>query len=253
MIKTLTYTAVLVSCILIACQPKNDSIDISIPSTQEQIKGTADTKSIALAEKVMAANGGQAAWDATRYIQWNFFGSRKHIWDKKTNNLIIEGIKDEYLIKMNLDNDAGSVRYNGIQQTEADSLSKYIKKGKQMWNNDAYWLLMPYKLRDPGVHLKYLGLDSIEDRTDIHKIEMTYTNVGDTPDNKYHIYIHPDTDRIVQWEFFPKASDKKSRFITPWTEYKKYGNIMLAGSRGENYEISDIQVDTPELLKAFKN
>jgi len=232
MIKSLTYTAVLVSCILIACQPKNDSIDISIPSTQEQIKGTADTKSIALAEKVMAANGGQAAWDATRYIQWNFFGSRKHIWDKKTNNLIIEGIKDEYLIKMNLDNDAGSVRYNGIQHTEADSLSKYIKKGKQMWNNDAYWLLMPYKLRDPGVHLKYLGLDSIEDRTDIHKIEMTYT--------------------IVQWEFFPKASDKKSRFVTPWTEYKKYGNIMLAGSRGENYEISDIQVDLPELATAFR-
>ncbi len=200
----------------------------------------------------MAANGGQAAWDATRYIQWNFFGARKHIWDKKTNDLIIEGIKDEFLIKMNLDNMQGSVLYNGIQHTELDSLKKYLGKGKQMWNNDSYWLLMPFKLRDEGVTLRYLGKTTIAGKEGYEKIEMTFAQVGDTPDNKYHITIDPETHRIIQWEFFPKATDEKSRFTTPWENYVQYGKIWLSDSRGEGYELTDIKVDTAELADAFK-
>ena len=32
-----------------------------------------DPKAIALADEVMAAMGGRANWDATRYITWRFF------------------------------------------------------------------------------------------------------------------------------------------------------------------------------------
>jgi len=232
---------------IIACKPNTP-----LPTPTEVLKGTGDATSIALAEKVMEANGGQLAWDATRFIQWNFFGSRKHIWDKKTNNLIIEGIKDTFHIQMNLSSLEGTVHYGGMDQTHPDSLSKYLEKGKQMWNNDAYWLLMPYKLRDPGVDLKYLGLGEYNEREDIHKVEMTFTEVGDTPQNKYHIYIDPDNNRIVQWEFFPDASNEEPRFATPWIDYKQYDKIWLSGSRGENYELSDIAVDMPELADMFK-
>jgi len=253
MIKSFIHLSIFSILLLFGCKTEAPSdAEHLAKNTEVKILGTGDDTSIALADNVMEANGGAAAWNATRYIQWNFFGSRKHIWDKKTNDLIIESLKDKYLIKLNLANNEGSVLYNGIQHTEPDSLAKYIEKGKQMWNNDSYWLLLPYKLRDPGVDLKYLGKGTFEDRDDIDKIEMTYTAVGDTPNNKYHIYIHPESHRIIQWEFFPDASDEKPRFATPWTEYKQYGNIWLAGSRGENYALTDLMVDTPELEAAFK-
>jgi len=40
---------------------------------------------------------------------------------------------------------------------EGDSLTKLMASAKRMWTNDTYWMLMPYKLRDPGVILKYDG------------------------------------------------------------------------------------------------
>jgi len=242
-----TYFLALI-VLFISCQSNSSS---GTHSTLTKLEGTGDAKSLEIAEKVMESNGGLDAWESTRFIQWNFFGSRKHIWDKQTNNLIIEGIKDTFKIEMNLSSLEGTVHYNGVQQSHPDSLIKYLEKGKQMWNNDAYWLLMPYKLRDPGVDLKYLGLSTYQDRADIHKIEMTFKEVGDTPQNKYHVYIDPISYRVIQWEFFPDVSDEKSRFATPWTDYKQYGNIWLSSSRGENYLLSEIAVDTPELAALF--
>ena len=46
-----------------------------------------------------------------------------------------------------------------------DSLTKLSKMAKSMWTNDTYWFLMPYKLRDPGVNLKYGGEAKIGGQT----------------------------------------------------------------------------------------
>jgi hypothetical protein len=33
-----------------------------------------------------------------------------------------------------------------------------LRKGKNWWINDAYWLVMPWKLQDPGVTLSYVKI-----------------------------------------------------------------------------------------------
>ena len=46
--------------------------------------------------------------------------------------------------------------------------------------NDAYWLLMPYKMRDPGVVLTLAGAEKKgEDAWD--KVLLTFEGVGLTP------------------------------------------------------------------------
>lgn len=123
---------------------------------------TSDAKAIEIADKVMAAMGGKKAWDETRHITWNFFGARTLTWDKWTGNVRIDFPRDKSVILMNINTDTGKVFKYGAEQTAADSVKKYMKSGKGAWINDSYWLTMPFKLRDNGVTLKYLGEEKTE-------------------------------------------------------------------------------------------
>ena len=44
--------------------------------SQLQAQEVSDPKAIEIANKVMAAMGGEKAWNDTRHITWNFFGVR---------------------------------------------------------------------------------------------------------------------------------------------------------------------------------
>ncbi len=116
-----------------------------------------DAKAIEIADNVMKAMGGRKNWDKTRYITWNFFGNRRHTWDKWTGDVRIEGVKDKSVSIINVNKNTGKIFRNGALVTNSDSLTKYIKSAKGAWINDSCWLLMPFKLKDSGVTLKYVG------------------------------------------------------------------------------------------------
>lgn len=199
-----------------------------------------DSLAIAIADEVMEAMGGRQAWDETRYLMWNFFDSRRHIWDKSTGELIIEGIRDTFEMRMNLKNNAGKVNYKGVTLTEKDSLQKYLDKGKSMWINDAYWVFMPYKLKDSGVTLKYLEKDTTQNGKSADVLSLTFEKVGDTPDNMYHVYVDDSTRLVSQWDFYNTSKDSVARFTTPWNEYSQYDRLLLSSRRGGDYLITEI-------------
>ncbi len=145
----------------------------------------------------------------------------------------------------------GSVNLNGEQLTHPDSLEKYILKARDMWRNDSYWLFLPFKLKDSGVRLSYAGVGDLDSLNGCEKLEMTFEEVGKTPDNKYVLWVHPTTKHIVQWDFYPKAEDEKPRFTTPWVNYKQFENIWLSDQRGGDYLISEIEVGE-QLAQHFK-
>src|SRR5258708_374162 len=68
-----------------------------------------DQAAIQLADSIMMAMGGRENWDKTRFISWNFYGRRKWVWDKKTNRVRVESIKDSTIYLANLDSMAGRV------------------------------------------------------------------------------------------------------------------------------------------------
>lgn len=200
-----------------------------------------DSLAIDIADAVMEASGGRQVWDNTTYLKWNFFDARRHIWNKNTNDLRMIGIRDSFDISMNLDSMTGSVQWKGEMMTETDSLNKYLNIGKEMWINDSYWVFMPYKLKDSGVTLKYLGQDSMKTGGLADVISLEFEKVGVTPQNKYHIYVD-STNLVKQWDFYTKSTDSLPRFTTPWIDYETYGEILLSSSRGSGYAISELAV-----------
>lgn len=206
--------------------------------------GGSDRKAVEIAKEVMKAMGGRQAWDNTRYISWNFFGSRTLFWDKWTGQVRIDWLKKSRKVIVNLNTGAGMVQLGGVTQTNSDSLAKYLQMGKEVWINDAYWLVMPYKLLDPGVTLKYLGRNKTEDGRMADLLQLTFDKVGVTPDNKYKVWVDKETRLVTQWAYFEKYSDDTPKFVNRWTDYKKYGQILLSGDRGRE-GMSLYPIETP--------
>ncbi len=227
-----------------------DNIQTNGPVASSKM-GTADEMSAKLADSILIASGGREAWENTEYVKWNFFGNRRHVWNKKTNEVIIEGLKEKYKIRVNLNTLTGKVNYGGVDYVQQDTLKKYLTMGRDMWRNDSYWVFLPFKLRDPGVNLKYLGQKPFRTFEACHQIEMTFDGVGKTPQNRYIITIHPRTNNILHWDYFANASDTQSKMSTPWHMYEKYGDIYLGSFRGENYMITEMEVG-PQLASYFE-
>jgi hypothetical protein len=191
-----------------------------------------DPKAVRIADEVMKALGGQKAWDETRYVTWNFFGRRTHVWDKWTGELRFEN--EGAVTLMNLNTKKGKVFRNGTEVTDAAELKKALYDAESAWINDSYWVFMPYKLRDKGVTLKYLGKGTTEAGSSADVLELTFANVGRTPENKYHVFVDDKTRLVTQWNYYEKSSDPEPKFKIPWLDWERHGKILLSANRGEH-------------------
>jgi hypothetical protein len=190
-----------------------------------------DPQAIILADKVMQALGGRQNWDNTRHITWNFFGRRTHVWDKWTGNYRLEA--DSLLVLMNLNTLEGKAWIHQKPVTDEAQLSQILQRAKSIWINDSYWMFMPYKLKDTGVTLKYVGKKKAKNGVICDVLQLTFEKVGDTPQNKYYVYVDPQTSLVAQWDYFANAVEAIPKMSTPWENWRTYGKIKLADSRGE--------------------
>lgn len=190
-----------------------------------------DKKAIEIADEVMTALGGRENWDNTRHITWNFFGRRTLVWDKWTGDYRLQA--DSLLVLMNLNTQKGRAWINGSEVTDDAKRAELVKRANSIWINDSYWMFMPYKLKDSGVTLKYIGDMESESGAMCDVLKLTFENVGDTPQNKYLVFVNRETHLVDQWQYFPNAEDDEPRFTTPWQHWTQHGKIMLSAGRGE--------------------
>lgn len=197
-----------------------------------------DPRAIEIADAVMERMGGREAWDATRILTWRFFGRRLHVWDKHTGDVRIEGADrdtgEPYLILMNLGSGEGRAWRGGEEVTDPEDLAEMLDRGEALWINDSYWLFMPYKLKDSGVTLRYLGPGTMEDGRAAEVLELTFEGVGRTPENKYHVYVAEESGLVEQWDYYRDAGDAEPAFRIPWHDWKRYDGILLSADRGES-------------------
>ena len=112
----------------------------------------------------MQALGGKEAWDNTHFLRFTFASRRTHHWDKWSGNHRIEGQTPEgqkYVVLHNLNTRQGEAWLDG-KKAEGDAVKEWLDRAYAAWINDTYWLLMPYKLQDPGVNLTYEGTEQLD-------------------------------------------------------------------------------------------
>ena len=192
-----------------------------------------DPQAEKIAAHTLEAMGGADAWNATRFLSFNFFGFRTHHWDRETGRHRLEGQGrdgDAYVILHNIHTREGDVYVNGEKVT-GEEKAKRLEYAYSAWINDTYWLLMPYKLRDPGVTLSYEGEEELDGAT-YHKLKLNFDSVGLTPGDTYFAYINQETGLMDRWAYILESYEEgKPATHWKWLGWQNYGDILLAPTR----------------------
>jgi hypothetical protein len=180
------------------------------PGLAAAVEADSDPAAVKVAEQVLASLGGRQRWDQLRGLRWSFGSAsgdtvrftRTHAWDKWTGQHRVEGTTrsgQKFVFIHTLgDSTQGMAWYDGVA-VAPDSARKLAKRANAMWVNDSYWFLMPYKMLDPGVHLKDEGETRFEG-VRYRKVGMTFGAVGLTPGDHYWVFVDPRTHRVGRWE-----------------------------------------------------
>ena len=200
----------------------------------------APTDPQALADQVLAALGGEAAWRATHFLRFDFAAERggkeltrrAHTWDKWTGDYRLEGRRREdgkpFRVVMNLHSKEGAAWVDG-KELAGDDLKKQLEGAYGVWVNDTYWLLMPYKLKDPGVRLALDG-ERREGSQVWDRLRLEFDGVGLTPKDKYWAHVNRATRLVDRWEFVLRG-EKGEPAVFDWKGWRAYGSIQLAPER----------------------
>src|SRR5262249_43293849 len=169
-----------------------------------------DAKAAAIADAVMKSGCGAGGMDAVKYLRFTFaverdgglLASRTHYWDRKAGRHRVEWTTKEgksVVCVEYLDSREG-VCMLGDQPLVDEDAKPYLENAYGMFINDTYWLLMPYKMKDPGVHLKYDGEATEEGKT-YDKVQLTFDDVGLTPKDRYWAFVDRKTHRMDKWQY----------------------------------------------------
>lgn len=219
-------------------------------------------------DSVMAAMGGEKAWNRARYLtfRWNVIregevvSQRVHHWDRWGGKYRLE---TEIGGSETMGSDASLVALFDVETGEGQAWldgrlysdqmgAALVERAYSMFINDTYWLLMPYKWRDPGVNVEYLGQETDEDGT-FHVVHLSFDQVGLTPGDQYWVYIPDELPHLVRkWQYHLQDQEEKGPVIY-WRNWQDFGPIKLAtlrepGDGGFQIEFTEIEVsrDVPE-------
>ena len=190
---------------------------VLVPAAGRGAVPPSDPKAVHVAEQVMTALGGRARWDALPGLAWTFTvtshdsvraPARSHAWNKHTRQHRVEGTMRDgakfVIVHVLGDSTRGAAWVNGTA-IHGDSLRKLVRRAEALWVNDSYWFLMPYKLLDPGVRLRYDRLVREKSGT-YDRLALSFDHVGLTPGDRYWVDVDHTTHRVVRWEMVLEGS-----------------------------------------------
>lgn len=201
--------------------------------------GKSDPRAIQVVDQMWKALGVPDHWEKARYLSFHWIVERegqtvadyRHDWDRYTNRYRVEGKNREgkhVVVFMNLETKQGQAYEDG-QAVPTDSLSKYINFAYQRFINDSYWLLMPYKLKDPGVILHYEG-EKEEKGQKYDVVKVTFENVGLTPGDTYWAFVNKQTHLMDKWEYLLQNRQPPPQ-VAWWKDWRDFNGIKLALDR----------------------
>src|SRR5678810_365745 len=182
---------------------------------------------------------GGPAWAKTRYLKFSFVVKRgearpvqrTHYWDKATQRSRMEGpSKDGKPVVAVVDHTTkqGQATLDGQLLFDADA-KKYTDIAFGTLINDTYWLFTQFKLKDPGVRLRYEGELKAGPIT-YDKIQLSFDDgIGLTSKDKYWLYVNRSSHVIERWSYVLQGSPANaSPTAWDWTDWTDIAGMKLA-------------------------
>jgi hypothetical protein len=134
----------------------------------------------------------QKAWDSTAAVAFTFMGNHHYLWDKKHNLVQVQW--DNKTVIYNNQTLEG-VAYQDVEQLTGEDKTNTIKKANDFFNNDSFWLIAPFKLRDQGTTRSIVKIGNE------NALLVTYNAGGSTPGDSYLWFV--DANNIPRaWQMW---------------------------------------------------
>jgi len=214
---------------------------------------TSDPQAVAIADLLLGALGGQQAWEQTRFVYFAFdverdskrVAHRTHLWDRWDGRLRYQSAEKDgapFVVLLNVNTRAGQAfrlpreaaadgtpvhGSVGAAPIESAAAKPLLDEAYESWINDTYWLLMPYKMKDPGVRLKYAGEKTIAG-AEYDLVELTFEDVGLTPRDRYWAHVNRKTHMMDRWSYVLQDDPPGSEpTVWDWKGWTRRGRILL--------------------------
>ncbi len=232
----------------------------SAESREERLqRRIADPEAARVFARVLDSIAPEDGWERTRYLAFDRTSSgttRSHRWDRFDGHYWVQGPVDEgeltAIFDVNAPTEGERVWLDGEEVTDPELSESLVTQAHRWFINDTYWLVFPFKWDDPGVNLRYLG--EMEEWGETWEVvELTFEEVGLTPQNRYRAFVDPESGMFELWQYYSSADNEEPGFTNRWTEWERYGPIVLSsrresedGTRGVYFENVVASTEVPE-------
>lgn len=189
---------------------------------------TGSAEALALAAKVVAHAGGADGWAKVENLAFTFGGSRRWFWDRKAAKVRIENLRPPppagnrarhwTVLVTDL-----TTRKSVFDPKRQNPLMPAIS-GYDWWVNDAWWLLAPLKVLDPGVRLE-LEPPGAEDPA-IRRLRLRLGEAGLAPHPEYVLHVDERNGRIRRWDCVERAGAEPVSWR--FEDWRQLGPLLLA-------------------------
>jgi len=217
-----------------------------------------DEKAVAIADQVMQAMGFDA-WAKAHYVKFTFVVKRgetrnvvrTHYWDRFGQRSRMEGpSRDGKPVVAVVDHKTreGQGTLDGQLLFDKDA-KKYVDIAYGTLINDSYWLFMPFKLKDPGVRLRYEDELKAGPIT-YDKIQLSFDEgIGLTSKDKYWLYVNRANHMIERWSYVLEGQPANTAPTAwDWTDWNDISGMKLALRKTQQGGEVDIVLENVQVL-----
>ena len=202
-------------------EPESDSEPEPESESESESEPEPDSPADALAREVWRAAGGEHL-DEVAQIDFRFVVEdggetvfeAAHRWDRRGNRDRVswtdrEGVLRDVVVRLS---DRSACGHVDGEPARGEALEALAEAAYGRWVNDAYWLMVPLKVLDPGVHRRVLE-GGVEAQGETRALELTFAGVGLTPGDRYVLAID-SAGRITRWEMLLEGAEPPAKGVT---------------------------------------
>lgn len=216
-----------------------------------------------LAREVMGWQGGREAWEDTRFLRFDWIVEqdgetrvrRSHAWARwegdyrlsyeRSDGSRFFALFDVQSLADDSVADEGRVWVDGEELTGARRDSA-LQNAYAAFVNDSYWLLMPLKWEDPGVHLAWEGRTELPDDSTYATVHLTFESGLGVTDDQYWGFVEPETGRMAAWRYHLQGREEKGPVIW-WEDWQTFGPQGLKLALDRRWSEGDTRIRFEEV------
>ena len=210
------------------------AIAIAFSSTSGQA-ATGPVESVSLIHRMSEAHGGLERWRRAPSVSWVDVWSSAGGEPGPASSIVVEQGRRRATIDIGEEGeDQMHMAWDGEKAWSQNWNAPYPPRFYALLNY--YFLNMPWVVHDPGVVLSEPGAAQLwNDPVEYKTIRVTYeADVGDTPDDYYVLYVHPETDRLHAVEYIvtyesilPEGMEHTPPHILIYEEFEEVDGLLV--------------------------